>query len=176
MLFTKEEIEEGLRALVNELVASGVTSTIYVVGGSAIMLHVERHVLTSDVDALYSSASDVQAAVRRVGDAKRWPETWLNDAAKMWASHYDTDEDWEIRVTRGDVTVLVAQPLLLLAMTLLSGRGQRDILDIDLLLQECRIESLDDAAAVFDKYYPAETVAPRALRHLQKRFDRADFT
>jgi hypothetical protein len=125
VLFTKAEIEEGLFALVDELVASGVTSAIYVVGGAAIMLHVERGALTNDVDVLYSSA-EIRASVRSVGAAKRWPETWLNDAAKMWASHYDGDDDWEIRFTRGDVSVRVAQPLLLLAMKLLAGRGQRD--------------------------------------------------
>jgi hypothetical protein len=116
VLFTKAEIEEGLLALVDELVASGVTSAIYVVGGAAIMLHVEREALTNDVDVLYSSA-EIRASVRSVGVAKRWPETWLNDAAKMWASHYDGDDDWEIRFTRGDVSVRVAQPLLLLAST-----------------------------------------------------------
>ena len=92
----------------------------------------------------------------------------------MWASHYDGDDDWEIRFTRGDVSVRVAQPLLLLAMKLLAGRGQRDAMDIDLLLEECRIGSFDDAAAVFDKYYPTERIAPRALRQLHERFDRAE--
>ena len=71
MLFTKAEIEEGLLALVDELVASGVTSAIYVVGGAAIMLHVEREALTNDVDVLYSSA-EIRASVRSVGVAKRW--------------------------------------------------------------------------------------------------------
>ena len=173
MLFTKAEIEEGLLAPVDELVASGVTSAIYVVGGAAIMLHVEREALTNDVDVLYSSA-EIRASVRSVGVAKRWPETWLNDAAKMWASHYDGDDDWEIRFTRGDVSVRVAQPLLLLAMKLLAGRGRRDAMDIDLLLEECRIGSFDDALAVFDKYYPTERIAPRSPRQLHERFDRTE--
>jgi hypothetical protein len=173
VLFTKAEVQEGLLALVDELVASGVTSAIYVVGGAAIMLHVEREALTNDVDVLYTSA-EIQASVRSVGAAKRWPETWLNDAAKMWASHYDGDDDWDIRFTRGDVSVRVAPPLLLLAMKLLAGRGQRDAVDIDLLLEECRIASFDDAVEVFDKYYPTEGMAPKALRQLHERFDRTE--
>ena len=173
MLFTRAEVEEGLLALVDDLVASGVTSAIYVVGGAAIMLPVEREALTNDVDVLHSSA-EIQASARRVGAAKRWPETWLNDAAKMWTSHYDRDDDWEIRFTRGDFSVRVAQPLLLLAMKLLAGRGQRDAMDIDLLLEECRIGSLSDAVAVFDKYYPTERIAPRALSQLHERFERTE--
>lgn len=80
MLFTKAEIEEGLLALADELDAAGVATTISVVGGSAIILHVDRQVLTNDVDALCSSTPEVEAAARKVRAAKRWPETWLHDA------------------------------------------------------------------------------------------------
>jgi hypothetical protein len=173
VLFTKAEIEEGLLALADELDTSGVATTICVVGGSAIILHVDRQVLTNDVDALYSSSPEFESAVRKVSEAKRWPETWLNDAVKMWASHYDTDADWEVRIIQGNVTVQVAKPALLLAMKLLAGRGLRDLTDIDLLLEACAITSLDEATALFDKYYPTESIAPRALRQLQDRFSQS---
>lgn len=84
----------------------------------------------------------------------------------MWASHYDTDADWEVRFIRRDVTVQVAKPPLLLAMKLLAGRGLRDLTDIDLLLAACGITSLDGAMAAFNKYYPTESIAPRALHQL----------
>ena len=67
MLFTRAEIEEGLLALVNQLVTSGVATTICVVGGAAIMLQVDREVLTNDIDALYSPKPDIEAAARKVG-------------------------------------------------------------------------------------------------------------
>ena len=108
MLFTKEDIEEGLRALVDKLATTGVTSKIQVVGGAAIILRVDRGALTGDVDTLHCATSGIQAAVAHVAQAKRWPPTWLNDAANMWASHYDTEDDWEIRFTRGEVAILVA--------------------------------------------------------------------
>ena len=92
----------------------------------------------------------------------------------MWVSHHDTDADWEIRFITGDVSVQIAQPPLLLAMKLLAGRGQRDATDIDLLLGTCGITSFNEAMAVFDKYYPTETIAPRALRQLQDRFDQKE--
>src|SRR5580693_8319087 len=101
------------------------------------MLRVDRGALTRDVDTLHCATSGIQAAVGHVAQAKRWPPTWLNDAAKIWASHYDTDEDWGIRFTRGQVAVLVAKAPLLLAMKLQAGRGRRDATDIDLLLDEC---------------------------------------
>lgn len=108
MLFAKEDVEEGLRSLVDELVAAGVNSTIYVVGGAAIALRVEREALTTDIDALYPPTADIQAAAARVAAAKQWPLTWLNDAVKMWASHFDADGDWEVHLARERVTIHVA--------------------------------------------------------------------
>jgi hypothetical protein len=171
VLFTKEDIEDGLRALVDQLAAAGLTSKIHVVGGAAIILRVERGALTSDVDILHCATSGIQGAVAEVAQAKRWPPTWLNDAANMWASNYDTEDDWEIRFTKGEVAILVARSPLLLAMKLQAGRGQRDATDIDLLLEACEIESFEDAVTLFDKYFPTESIAPRALRQLHDRFD-----
>ena len=88
----------------------------------------------------------------------------------MWASHFDTEGDWEIHLAREQVTIRVAQPSLLLAMKLLAGRGLRDAWDIDLLLYACAIKSLDAAVALFEKYYPTETMAPGSLRQLRERF------
>lgn len=109
VLFTRDDIEGGLRTLADELAAVGATSRIQVVGGAAIILRVERGVLTSDVDTLHCSTSGVQLAVERVAQAKRWPATRFNDAAQMWASHYDTDDDWESRFSSRGVSVLVAR-------------------------------------------------------------------
>ncbi len=75
MLFTKEDVEEGLLLLVDELVALGASSAIYVVGGAAIALRVEREVLTTDVDAFYPPTHDVVAAAARVAAVKQWPRT-----------------------------------------------------------------------------------------------------
>jgi hypothetical protein len=172
VLFTKEDVEAGLSALVDELVAVGAMSTIQVVGGAAIMLHVNRETLTDDIDALHATTEDVRAAIARVADVYDWPSTWLNDAVKMWVSHYDTSDDWEIRFAGEGVTILVALPPILLAMKLQAGRGRRDATDIDLLLDACGIASLTDAMAVFDKYYPTETMAPKALQQLRERFEK----
>lgn len=135
------------------------------------MLRVDREILTNDIDALHATTADVRLAIERVADIKGWPSSWLNDAVKMWVSHNDTSDDWEIRFTGNGVTILVAQPPLLLAMKLQAGRGRRDAMDIDLLLDACGIESLRSAVAIFDRYYPTETMAPRALQQLRERFE-----
>jgi hypothetical protein len=75
VLFSKEEVDEALRALVDQLVGAGVSATIDVVGGAAVSIQVNREALTGDIDALYPATPEFKDAVQRVGTARRWPET-----------------------------------------------------------------------------------------------------
>jgi len=169
VLFSKEELEEALNALVAELVAAGAEAKIQIVGGAAVALQVGREALTGDVDALGASSPPVKAAAKRMADARNWPETWLNDAVNMYISHYDSEADWEVRTDEEGVVVLVARAQLLLAMKLYAGRGRRDAEDIDRLLDECEIASVAAAKKLFDRYYPTEVIARPAMRQLQTR-------
>jgi len=174
VLFSKEDVDDALRALVDELVAAGVGATIDVVGGAAVSLQVGREALTGDIDAPYPVTPAFTDAARRVGAARNWPVTWLNDAVKMYVSHYDTASDWDIRIGGEGVVVRVGRAELLLAMKLNAGRGRRDAGDIDRLLDACGVTSLAAAQGVFDRHYPAEVIAEPALRQLLERFDRPD--
>ena len=125
--------------------------------------------LTRDIDTLQLGGDEVQAAVDRVARARQWPSDWLNDAANMWASHFDTPDDWTVHLARGGESVCVARPQLLLAMKHLAGRGRRDTCDTDVLLDVCGIESIDQAMAVFNRCYPTESIAPKALAQVRER-------
>jgi hypothetical protein len=171
VLFSPEDLDEALRLLVRGLVVAGVEIEIKIVGAAAVTLQVGREALTQDIDALYPSNPKFNAVVKRIATTKNWPETWINDAVKMFVSHYDTDADWEIHTEEGGVVVRVARPQLLLAMKLLAGRGRRDTQDIDRLLDRCEITSMLAAKEIFDRYYPTEVIASPALRQLEARFD-----
>jgi hypothetical protein len=173
-LFDKDDIEEALRTLVEELVAAGAEAKIKIVGAAAITVQVGREAATSDIDALHGSSPEVKAAVERIAEARNWSPTWLNDAVKMYMSHRTTDADWELGIDEGVVTILYARPQLLLAMKLRAGRGLRDAEDIDGLLNACEIASRTEAEELFDHYYPEEIIAERAMRQLQARFPEAD--
>jgi uncharacterized nucleotidyltransferase DUF6036 len=170
VLLTREELESGLQALVDELVRLGVGAKIYLVGGAAMVFHTERERLTDDVDGLYSPIEAIDNAVAQIAEARRWPTAWLNDAAKMWESHFTTQDDWQLLIARGEVKIFVAKPALLFAMKLQAGRGTRDLDDVALLFAICDIPSLEEAIEVFDKYYPSESIAPKARRFLQDHF------
>ena len=124
LLFHKDDVEEALRALVEELVNAGAEAQIKVVGAAAIALQVGREAATSDIDALYGSSPEVKAAIERMAVARNWSPTWLNDAVKMYISHRLTDADWELGIDGNGVTIFYARPQLLLAMKL--GRGAWD--------------------------------------------------
>jgi Nucleotidyltransferase of unknown function (DUF6036) len=170
MLFSKDDIQDALRSLTKELVQSDVEITIQVVGGAAVALQVEREAATGDIDAMFRRSSQIFDAIKRVGDERGWPDTWLNDAVNMYASHHDSADDWDIQTSESGVVILVARPELLLAMKLAAGRGRRDSTDIDLLLDACEISSIEEAAALFDRYYPADVIATKAMAQLKDRY------
>ncbi len=160
-LLSPEDVRRGLEDLVTALVDRGVTTHIHVVGGAAVMIQAGRQALSRDIDALYPPSPAIDRAIRAVAAAHHWPDTWLNDAVKMYASHYDADADWEVHLTKAGLTVSVATCRLLLAMKLLAARP-RDAEDIALLIAAGGITDRQGAIEVFDAYYPTESLKPRA--------------
>jgi hypothetical protein len=168
--FDRDDIVSALEELAETLAAGGVSTTIRVVGGAALAVGYGREATTTDIDALYGAPEEVGAAVASIAARRGWPETWLNDRVKMFASHYDHTAGWVPFATRGGVEVWIAPADLLLAMKLLAGRGRRDGTDIDLLCDACGVTSTAAAEAIFERYYPHDEMAPRASTQLQRRF------
>lgn len=169
--FDREDILSALTELVSALVARGNSNRIRIVGGAAIAIQFGRFATTSDVDALYRSDPVIEEVAREIAASRGWPDSWLNDDVKMWASHFDTLGDWTQIHVEGDVTVSVASARLLLAMKLRAGRGRRDAPDIAILLEECDIGSVVEAVDLFDAYYPEDEIAPPAMAQLCATYD-----
>jgi hypothetical protein len=168
--FDRDDILGALDELVGVLVAAQARAHIRIVGGAAIAVRFTRDATTTDVDALYGPAPEVEAAAREVARRRGWPDDWLNDKVKLFASHFDGPEDWVSFDVRHGVEVRVADAPLLLAMKLRAARGRRDAADIDLLLDACSITTAEAAVAVFERYYPEELLPPRAQAQLAARF------
>ena len=166
----RDDILAALDELVEVLVAAGARAHIRVVGGAAIAVRFTRDATTTDVDALYGSAPEVEAAVQHIARRRGWPDDWLNEKVKAFSSHFDGPEDWVSFDVRGGVDVRIADAPLLLAMKLRAARGRRDAADIDLLLDACEIATAEAAVAVFERYYPEELLPPRAQAQLAARF------
>jgi predicted nucleotidyltransferase len=99
--FDRDAIIAALTELADELVRSGTQIQIRVVGGAAISVAFDRETTTTDVDALYGANPDVETAARTIAYRNGWPENWLNDNVKQFASHFDTagdqlQEEWTL--------------------------------------------------------------------------------
>ena len=121
--FDRDDIVSALEELAELLGEGGVSTTIRVVGGAALVVAYGRQATTTDIDALYGAPDDVSAAVATIAARRGWPDTWLNDRVKMFASHYDHTAGWVLLATRANVEVWIAPADLLLAMKLLAGRA-----------------------------------------------------
>lgn len=169
-LFDRERVRAALAELVEELVGSGASARIRVVGGAAVALAVGREGVTRDVDALFAASAQVRRAAQTLAERYDWPANWLNEDVKMFATHFDGSDDWAVEIECGKVCVEVARPSLLLAMKLLAGRGRRDEEDIERLIDACEVRSVQEADAIFARFYPEHEMAMPARRQLEDRF------
>jgi hypothetical protein len=167
LTFGRDDIVAALDELIDHLAATGTPAHIRVVGGAAVSIAFSRAGVTTDIDAMYGSSAEVDAAVREIAHRHGWPDTWLNDNAKMYASAFVDDDDWVEYRARGTVVVRIAGPELLLAMKLLASRGRRDSADIDVLWAACAVTTIIEAEAIFHRFYPDHDMPERARRQLE---------
>lgn len=140
-------------------------------GGAALVLQGQRDSATRDIDVSTPLAPEVTCIIDQIARRRQWPANWINDAVKMWTSHYDSPGDWEVYADSNWVTISIATTRLLLAMKLYACRGRRDIDDITTLFEACGVTSKEEALSVFDKYYPNEAVNDRARDLISSHFE-----
>lgn len=77
-----KKIIELFNELNRELADAGESATIFVFGGAALILSVNRDRVTQDIDAVFSTPSQVRQAVKKVAAVNGLDDDWLNDAGK----------------------------------------------------------------------------------------------
>lgn len=165
-LLERDDIIDGLRALIDELHARHTPARIRIVGGAAIALtvHADR-AATVDIDAPLEPAEPVLAAAAAIAARRGWRTDWLNDAAAVFvpSGYGDRIAAWRTLHDDGQIRVEVADPDTLLAMKLhaVNRRGNRDAPDLAVLLPACRITSVHAAAELYEAYYPGDSLTAR---------------
>ena len=165
-LLDRHALVGALRDLVGRLRDLGIVAGIRLVGAAAIALEYDHErSATRDVDAYLHPAAPILEVVAEIAGERGWKSDWLNTNAVMFQSHHDDPAtDWPVVIHEGDVTVAVASAQLLLAMKLFASRGSRDAEDIATLLSACDVRSVEEAQAIFDRYYPDEEIKQRGRR------------
>ena len=86
--FSREKIQRLLHALNDELRRMKVLGELYLAGGAVMCLAFHARDSTRDVDADFEPSAQVREAALRVSEREGVPDTWLNDAVKIYLSDH----------------------------------------------------------------------------------------
>lgn len=166
---TRDELEFGLKAVIQRLQDRGEPAELRIVGGAAISLwHNAARGATQDIDAALSPADAILDVAKHVAAEQGWPDDWVNDKAQIFlpSGMGARGEEWETVYSSGNVTVKVASLDMLIAMKLNSAqrRARREYEDLRVLLAERGITTIAEAEAIFEDFYPGDDLNDTAYR------------
>lgn len=166
----REDILDGLRALIAELRALHQIAGIRIVGGAALALRYFDRGTTRDLDSLHinpGSDAEVAAAAMKVANARGWDPDWVNfevEKADALPTFGRRAVEWETIYDQDGIAIQIAAKEALLAMKLRANRPGRDTNDIRQLMRLCDITSVADAEELYEDFYPGDALTDRALR------------
>lgn len=166
----REDILDGLRALITELRASRQIAGIRIVGGAALALRYFDRGTTQDLDSLHidpGSDDEVTAAAAKVAQSRGWDPGWLNfdvETADALPTFGRRAVEWETIYDHDGIVIQVAAKEAMLAMKLRANRPGRDTNDIRQLLRLCDVRTLDEAEELYEDFYPGDALSDRAVK------------
>ena len=175
LTLTRADLLEALQELIQELRAHRHTGEIRIVGGAALALSYFERDVTQDIDVLTVRGGNNEAvadAARAVADRLNLTEEWLNfEVTRVDAlPTLGREVEWHTIYTSPDITIHVASAETLLAMKLRANRPGRDVADIRALLSVCTIAHIEDAATLYESFYPGDVLPNRAIQILTSIF------
>jgi hypothetical protein len=181
---TRETIETAFTELGTAAVGAGKCVDIAVYGGAAMVLAFPARPATKDIDAVALDEGEfLRQAVKQIGEARNWPQGWLNDAVKGFLSPRQRDPDalqlfrsYPSEKTCG-LRVFVARAEYLLAMKCIAMRvdpveASEDVGDIKLLIQALGLTEVDQVLNIVAEYYPNNRIRPKTQFGVEEIMDR----
>lgn len=152
----RQDMIDGLRELVRELHRQGEAGGVRIIGGAAMLLRYygERRV-TPDIDAMIHPPAPALRIAGEIGRRRGWDDDWLNAKASTFIP-IACDVGWEPLYDDEDVSVWVISAAALLAMKIRASRPTRDDSDIAILLALTGTATIDEAEALYERFYPGE--------------------
>ena len=90
-MLTRSEAEGALRDLVFRLDERRWSATIYIVGGTALMLGFDARQSTRDVDAVVTPRDRVLAVAAEIAELRNLPDDWLSTDAAIFVPPHPED-------------------------------------------------------------------------------------
>src|SRR4051812_14920013 len=110
-LFTRADLERGLRLVVAELRRRGMSANVRIVGGAAMALRYYDRESTQDVDiAVNLSDSDLADISATIARAQGWSADWLNSAAAKFVPAYGRPVEWITIHDDDGIVIQIAPP------------------------------------------------------------------
>jgi hypothetical protein len=170
--FSKAELERMLSLLNEQLQKNGVTGEVCVVGGAAMILAFGSRESTRDIDALAIAPASVRTAVAQIAEANGFPQNWLNDGAKGFASGQSTELKEILKFSHLRVVAPPAEYIL--AMKCLAARvglDEHDKEDTKFLIKHIGLRSANAVLEIVEKYYPKERIPAKTQYFIQEVCD-----
>ncbi len=168
-MLNREQLRRLLDEVSSELRHERVRAQVYVIGGAAMSLAFSRDRRTEDIDARIDRGhSALVKAVQRVGRRHGIADNWLNEQATT-AIPETADHGAQTLYESSYLTVTGASAKHLLAMKLYSAR-EKDRQDIATLVDELKLRTREEAAAIYRNLFPDEPLKARAQALLEMVF------
>ena len=166
------QIRQALVELDAALARRGVKGEICLFGGAVMVLAFHARQSTRDVDAVFAPAPLIREAVAEVGQEHGWADDWLNDGVKGWTSSRQDVRDAALNLPNLAVTMPV--PEYLLAMKCMAARvdkGNRDLEDVQFLVQHLKLPDAASVLAIVEEYYPPNRLSVKTRYFVEAAFE-----
>lgn len=164
----KIEILKYLNLLNDKLKARDIKGEICLYGGVVMCLVYDARPSTKDVDAIFQPAQIIREIAREIAKEHDLADDWLNDGVKDFLVTHPQ----KVFLSLSNLSVMVADAEYMLAMKSLASRvDASDKSDIEFLIKELKIRTVDEALRLVEKYYPRRLLKPATQIFLEELFD-----
>ncbi len=152
---TAEEIKKYLSDLNDELAEQNVKGEICLYGGAVMCLAFKARPATRDIDAIFEPVKQIRRAAAKVGEKHNLNIGWINFAVKMFVVEHAK----RILFDFPNLKIYVPETDYLLAMKILAARADTsDLDDIKFLIENLKIEAVEDVLEIVRNYYPRKEI------------------
>lgn len=123
---------------------------------------------TKDVDAIFQPAKIMREIAKEIANEYDLVDDWLNDGVKGFLVEHPR----AVFLNLSHLIVMAADPEYILAMKSISARiDGTDSKDIEFLINELKITTIEEVFKIVDKYYPRRIIKPATQFFLEEVFD-----
>lgn len=165
-LLSPHDVQRAIVAIAQLLAGEGVPARLHIMGGAAVALMNPVREATRDIDG-FIEPPPADAVRREVADSLARDGSRFDEGATGFRPPVAGLEEWHEVHRLGIVSVYIPCPEMLLAMKLHAAR-LRDSADIEFLAGRCDVTAVAEAARIYERYYPGETLSDAAHARLEQ--------